>query len=252
MARTIQLLRDGLPERPSVDTAVSRALLIQASGGKAPETFRLHVPGRVLAFGKRDTLEPRYHQAAAIAQRSGFVPIERLAGGRAAVFHEGTLAFSWTIPTSDPRPGITARFEMLATLMVRAFERLGVASRVGEVPGEYCPGEFSVNHDGRVKLMGVGQRLARSAAHIGGVVVVGDADLARRALIPVYAALGLAWIPDTVGSLQMVSPSVTLDATATAIEAELATLGEVEPAELHPETLQLSERLAPEHESPLG
>ena len=60
--------------------------------------------------------------------------------------------------------------------MEDSFRRLGVDARVGEIPGEYCPGAYSVNARGVKKLMGVGQRLVPSAAHVGGVVVVNGAN----------------------------------------------------------------------------
>ena len=40
-----------------------------------------------------------------------------------------------------------------------ALQRLGLDARLGELAGEYCPGEFSVNLAGRSKVMGVGQRV---------------------------------------------------------------------------------------------
>jgi len=230
-----------------MDIAVSRALLRRASDGEIGETFRLNVPGRVMAFGKRDTLADGYPDAVAATQGMGFAPVVRLAGGRAAVFHEGTFAFSWSIPDPDPRTAIRARFGLLSELMVDAFVALGIEAAVGEIPGEYCPGGFSVHHAARIKLMGVGQRLARQAAHIGGVVVVTDSRLTRDALVPVYRALGLEWDPVTAGSLQDVAPAVTMQAAATAIETELGKRAVVEPAVLEGETIQLAERLAPEH-----
>ena len=90
-----------------------------------------------------------------------------------------------------------------------ALARLGVDARVGEVPGEYCPGAFSVNARGRTKLAGVGQRLISGAAHLGGVVVVRDSAGVRDVLIPVYEALGLEWDPETTGSVEDEVPGVT-------------------------------------------
>ena len=132
----------------------------------------------------------------------GFEAIERLAGGRAAVFHSGTIAFSWTMPDGTPRDDVMARFDEAADIMMRALRRLGIDARVGEVAGEYCPGQHSVNARGERKLMGVGQRLIRGAAHVGGVVVVGDGERIRNVLVPVYEALGVEWRPETVGSVE--------------------------------------------------
>lgn len=244
---TIRLVRQEFAAEPSVDTAVSRALLLRASNGEAAETFRLHVPGRIVAFGKRDAFAPGYGAAVAAAAELGFASVERLAGGRAAVFTEHTLAFSWTIPDPDPRSGIYERFASLARVMIGAFGRLGVDSDVGEIPGEYCPGEYSVHHAGRLKLMGVGQRLARGAAHVGGVVVVDRSDLIRDVLVPVYAALDLEWEPATAGALTDVMPGLTRDAVAAAIIAELATSARLVEETIDRETMTLARSLAPDH-----
>jgi lipoate-protein ligase A len=245
----LSVIRDSTAHDAALDTALSRAILLRVSDGSLPETFRLHVPGRVVAFGKRDTLSPGYPAAAAAAARLGFSGVERLAGGRAAVFHEGTLAFSWSIPDPSPASGIHDRFRRLSSLMVAAFTRLGVTAAVGELPGEYCPGEYSVHAGGR-KVMGVGQRLARHAAHIGGVVVVSNGALVARALRPVYAALGIDWRPETAGSLQDTDPTLTLAAVADAILAELGREADLDPAVLDAETLELGRALAPDHASP--
>ncbi|MET0832167.1 MAG: lipoate--protein ligase family protein [Acidimicrobiia bacterium] len=232
MPGTLRLVTDGRPEPPWLDTEVSRVMLQAASAGEIADTFRVHVPGRVVAFGKRDTIDRRYQAATAAAAEAGFAAVERMAGGRAAVFTEHTLSFAWTIPDADPRPGITARFAALAEVVVDAFGRLGIASRIGEIPGEYCPGTWSVNHDGRIKLMGVGQRLARHAAHVGGVIVVGRPDLVRSALVPVYRVMGLEWDPATAGALTDVDPSVTVEAASRAMIAALADRFDLVPAPL--------------------
>jgi lipoate-protein ligase A len=237
----------GYPDVPGFGTAVARAILVRVSRGEVGETFRLNVPPRIVAFGKLDRHSPGYDEALAAAATHGYAAVERLAGGRAAVFHERTLAFSWTIPDPSPRIGIRARFEAAAGLMVRAMHRIGVDAAVGEVPGEYCPGEYSVHVGGRRKVMGIGQRLTRRAAHIGGVVVVDDASAVREVLIPVYEALELAWDPATAGAVTDAAPGITPAAMAAAITAELEVLASVIPTEPEHETLQLAARLLPEH-----
>jgi octanoyl-[GcvH]:protein N-octanoyltransferase len=156
--RTIHLVRDGFPEPAEMDTAVSHATLRRVAEGLEPETLRLHRPAAVVAFGPRDRVAPGFPRAVAAAREHGFASIERLAGGRAAVFHEGTIAFSWAIPDPSAREGIRRRFDEIAGIMVEAMRSLGVDARIGEVPGEYCPGEHSVNARGETKVVGVGQR----------------------------------------------------------------------------------------------
>jgi octanoyl-[GcvH]:protein N-octanoyltransferase len=205
-----------------MDTAVSRAMLERVSSGLDPETLRIHRPGPVVAFGPRDRVAPGFAGAVEAARAHGFESILRLAGGRAAVFHQDTIAFSWVIPDPEPRRGITSRFQEISAIMAAAFRRLGVDARVGEVPGEYCPGAHSVNARGRTKLMGVGQRLVQHAAHVGGVVVVAGSDRIRDVLLPVYEALGLAWDPATVGSLQDEDGSITWETVERAVLGEFA------------------------------
>lgn len=245
--RTISLFREEFPLPPEMDTAVSHAVLRRVSDGLLPETLRLHRPGPIVAFGPKDKLEPGYGGAVAAAADAGFAAIQRLAGGRAAVFHQRTVAFSWVTPDPEPRQGIQERFRELAAIMSGAFRSLGVDARVGEVPGEYCPGEFSVNARGKTKLMGVGQRLVQHAAHVGGVVVVGGSERVRDVLVPVYEALGLAWDPETSGSLEDEVGSLEWEAVVAAIEERFAAGYELEEGRLDEETVAMARELAPGH-----
>lgn len=221
--RRVHLVDTSFSGRPAFDTAFSRALLDLVAAGDAPETFRLYRPDDVLAFSGIDAAQPRFAAAVETARALGFAPSLRLAGGRAAVFHTNTLAFAWTLPATQGRDGIRTRFVAISALMAAALRRLGVDARIGEVPGEYCPGEHSVSARGAKKLMGVGQRVIRGAAHVGGVLVVDGSDRVRAALEPVYAALGFAWHPETTGSVADEIGPISLDAVSAAVEAELGT-----------------------------
>ena len=249
MTRRIRLVREGRPSPPTMDTAISRAVLARVAEGVEPETLRLHRPGAIVAFGPKDRVTPSFAEAIAAASAQGFGSVLRLAGGRAAVFHEGTIAFSWAIRDPSPREGIRARFDQLAALMAGAFRSLGVDARIGEVPGEYCPGEHSVNARGAVKLMGVGQRIVSGAAHVGGVVVVGDSSRVRDVLIPVYRALDLSWDPATVGSLEDEVPGVAWNDVEQAILDQFAQRFALEEGRLGPETLARAAQLAPDYEA---
>jgi octanoyl-[GcvH]:protein N-octanoyltransferase len=200
-----------------MDTAISHAILSAVSEGEIGGILRLFVPGPVVAFGLADRVADGYPFAVRAARAHGFEAIERLAGGRAAVFHENTLAFAWAIPDPEPKTGIQERFIAISSLMADAFETLGVDARIGSLPGEYCPGDWSINVGGRVKVMGVGQRLVKRAAHVGGVVVVDDGHRIRDVLIPVYRSLGIDWDPRTAGSLAERAPGLRISAVAEAI-----------------------------------
>lgn len=219
---------------------------MRVSSGELPETFRLYRPDAIVAFGPQDFASPGFSAAVEAATSQNFASVVRLAGGRAAVFHEGTLSFARAIPDSNPTARTFARFEEMAELMAAALRRLGVDARVGEVPDEYCPGEYSVNARGRVKLVGIGQRLVQSAAHVGGVVVAEGSERVRQVLLPVYDALGLSWDPATAGAVQDETGSSWEDVEE-AITDELAGRFEIEEASVDRQSLSLAERLASDH-----
>lgn len=245
--RQIRVLRDTYPGRPALDIAVSRATLQRVARELEPESLRLYRPDAVVAFGRRDANAPGYTMAVRAARERGFAAIERLAGGRAAVFHETTLAFAWAIPDASAREHVDQRFDELADIMVAAFRALGIDARVGEVPGEYCPGAHSVNTAGARKLMGVGQRVIRGATHVGGVVIIGGSARIREVLVPVYSALGLDWRPQSVGCLEEEIGPLDAEQVERAILSEFATRYDLLPDTVGAGTRELAEALEPDH-----
>jgi octanoyl-[GcvH]:protein N-octanoyltransferase len=246
----LRLITDSFPNDPLLDTAVSRAVFERVAAGELPATLRLAGPGPMVAFGKRDSLDPGYAAAALAAREQGFEAVLRLAGGRAAVFHEQTIELAHAVSDADPRSGVFPRFEAVAELIAAALRGLGIDARVGEVEGEYCPGGYSVNARGAVKLAGVGQRLIKRAAHVGGVVVVAGAGRVRDVLVPVYRELGLDWRPETAGAAAEEVAGLDVQAVRDALLAQYAERYALVEAELDHETLALARRLAPEHRSP--
>jgi lipoate-protein ligase A len=204
----------------------------------------------MVAFGKQDAVASGYAEAVAAARAQGFEPVLRLAGGRAAVFHEGTIGIAHAVPDASPREHIRERFESASGLVARALRALGVDARVGEVRGEYCPGTYSVSAAGQRKLAGVGQRLIANAAHVGTVIVVSDARRVREVLEPVYAALGLRWDPATTGEVAAEAGGAGWERVRAALLAEHARERELVPAELDEATLALARGLAAEHRAP--
>ncbi len=176
--------------------------------------------------------------------------MQRLVGGRPAVFHEQTISFSWTVPESRPPEGIQRRYREIAEIVAASLTHLGIDARIGEVPGEYCPGAYSVNARGVKKLMGVGQRVVARASYVGGVIVVAESGRIRDVLTPVHAALNLEWNPEATGSLRDELDSVTYEAAEQAIVDEFALRFELHEGSLSPETLALAERYEPDHRSP--
>jgi len=185
------------------------------------DVVRLSIPGRAVAFGRQDEVRPGFEAAVRAAGRLGFEPVLRLAGGRAAVFHEGTVAVSISFVEERPRETIHERFVLVAQAIADAIRSVGSVAVIGELPGEYCPGRYSI-HDGARKVAGLGQRLGRSSAHVGGVVVVEDSGLINEVLIPIYEHLDYDWNPRTTGAVSTTSPTSPaemIDAIAAALRA---------------------------------
>ncbi len=221
--------------------------MLRVAAGDLPETLRIAPTGTTVAFAKRDAVAPGYAEAVHAARGQGFEATLRLAGGRAAVFHDGTMEIGHAVPDTEPRGGIHDRFERSAERLARALARLGVDARVGEVAGEYCPGRYSVNARGTLKLAGIGQRVVGGGSHTGVVLVLEGEDRINGVLEPVYAALGLDWDPSASGSVRSEAPGATWTAVRDAIVTEYARDYDLVPGEMDAETLALAKELAPEH-----
>jgi lipoate-protein ligase A len=236
--------RFATPETGSaaLELATSQALLQRVAAGELPAALRLYRPPPTVAFGKLDTLSAGYAEAHAAARGHGYAPVLRLPGGHAAAYHRASLGLDLVYAVDDPVPGTHDRFRETAERLAAALASLGADARVGEVPGEYCPGAYSVNARGRVKLVGTAQRLVRGAALLGASIVVRDGAGVRAVLRDVYAALGLEWDDATAGALDEELPGVTLDAVERAV---LRAYGDPPAEPLDDATLALAGRLEP-------
>lgn len=254
----LRVIDESFGRRADLGTGVSAALLRLVADGALEPTVRLHRTAPILAFGRLDKLRPGYAEAVRIARAYGYEPVERLAGGRAAVFGEGTISFSHAIRAADAYAGTRPRFEAMAGRIAVALSALGVDARVGEVEGEYCPGAFSVNARGAAKLAGVGQRVISGGAHLGAVVVVRGAAPIRAVLEPIYAALELDWWPETTGSvalelgesddpLPITTPDPLIERVISALREALARDYALADARLDDATLKLAAELRSDH-----
>jgi octanoyl-[GcvH]:protein N-octanoyltransferase len=224
--------------------------MLRVAAGELPETLRIARPGAFVAFAKRDAVTAGYDDALAAARAAGFEAVLRLAGGRAAIFHEGTIELGHARPDHEPRSGIRERFERTAARIAAALRSLGIDARVGEVPGEYCPGRYSVNARGEAKLAGIGQRVVAGGSHTGVVLVVSGEERIKRVLVPVYEALELPWRPEATGSVAAENAAIGWEQVADALIEEYGRHHDLVEAEVDDETLALARRLAPEHRTP--
>lgn len=218
----MDLLEASAGAEAALDVALPHALLGLVAEGRRGPVLRCYRPQPTVAFGRRDSFLPGFPQAVAAAREKAFTPVVRGAGGRAAAYDGGCLVFDHVMGAEDSMAGIQARFADEAELQARALRSLGVDARVGEVPGEYCPGEFSVNARGQTKLVGAAQRIVRGAWLLSTVVVVDSGPGLRVVLEAVYAELGLDWNPATTGAVADEVPGVSVEDVRETMLAEYA------------------------------
>jgi lipoate-protein ligase A len=227
--------------RPAaLEVAVAHALVERVNAGALDSVVRVYRPAPTVAFGRLDRLRPGFVEAVAAARAHGFEPVLRAPGGHAVAYHEGCLGIDELAGEDDPIAGMHDRFAASASRLAGALRSLGVDARVGPVPREFCPGEFTVNARGEVKLVGTAQRVLRHASLLAASVAVSGAERLRAVMVDVYAALELDMDPATVGA---VGEGVSVDAV------ERAVLGAYDfvEAPLDPATLALAGELEPGH-----
>jgi octanoyl-[GcvH]:protein N-octanoyltransferase len=135
----------------------------------------------------------------AIARAAAVTPVRRLAGGHAATLDSGCLCLGW----AQPQPRLEesgARYELIAEAIADALDALGVASSLGESPGEWCPGAWSVQ--GRSgKLAGLAQRVISGGAWCEALIVIHPAPELRELARHVHEVLGLEWSDSAQGEI---------------------------------------------------
>jgi octanoyl-[GcvH]:protein N-octanoyltransferase len=220
----VDLLRGPLPDSADGDqtgeVAMAQAMLRAVSRGDAGPLLRLYRPtGPAVAFGRRDVRQPGFDDAVAAVRRAGFTPCVRAPGGRAVAYTEHALVVDHVGPDPDWPSRLEARFAEFGALWANVLRGFGVDARLGEVPGEYCPGSHSVNARGVVKLVGTAQRMVRGAWLFSAVLVLDGAPVLRPLLREVYDALELPFADRSVGSLADEVPGLAAETVEKAVLA---------------------------------
>lgn len=173
-----------------------------ASGAIAePRVVRVYAPEPTVALSRRESRLPGFETARRAAHERGFTPVIRPTGGRAVAYDESCIVFDVVAREQEGAIAQALFFREVGGALAAALRELGVDARLGDVPGEYCPGEFSINARGAVKLIGTSQRAMRGARLLSGMLPLAGVERFIDVLIAVNAALELDWDPATFGNL---------------------------------------------------
>jgi lipoate-protein ligase A len=228
------LAGDAVLGDPAADAALG-PLLLRRGLGEADEILRIYSPVPTAAFSRRDTLRPGYPRAAAVAREHGFVPVVRPQGGSLAAYHRASVVIDHVRREPGSVTGPVQRFREFAVRHAEVLGKLGADARIGAVPGEYCPGEYSINAGGRHKIVGSAQRVTRDGWLFSTVIQVGGTARLREVLTDAYRELGYDFDPATVGALEDTVAGVTVEAVT---EAMLAAYDAPRPAAALPASLR--------------
>src|SRR3954470_21375023 len=185
------------------DQEISRALLERVASGEIDGAVRIWAPVPGLAMSRLDELAAGADAARAAAQNAGLGAVRRVSGGHAVVLGPGSFCVGFAEPATTFE-GTQERYERLTAALLAALGAAGVVAQRAELAGEWCPGAWSISA-GRVKLAGLAQRAIKGAAWVEAVVDRTPDEPTRRLLGEVYARLGLALDPTTLGSVSEVA-----------------------------------------------
>ncbi len=186
--------------------------------------LRFRRPRPTAAFSPQDTTHPNYERIKQHARVNGFEPIERGTGGRLTMFDEQALAITIISPHVDPHQHTMKRYDIFADTIVEALVQLGIDARVGELPNEYCPGKFSINAGGRIKLVGIAQRMNRRCIQMGAIIAVERSEKACVAIAETYDAMGLPFDRETYGAIVDLQPTLAYDEVRDAVLASVSSM----------------------------
>ena len=196
--------------------------------GEEPATLRFYQPAPNVAFGRRDEHNPGFEAAAYASRCHGFQPLVRPVGGHAAGYHAGCLVVDHFQPAADAVSGNNLRFQVFGDMYARVLRALGATVAVGEIPGEYCPGEYSVHaalSNRKIKIVGTAQRVVAGAWWFSAGIVVEHDPRLTAVTEDVYRALNLPLDPTTVGALTDANPRATAPMVQDATLTELKKMG---------------------------
>lgn len=231
----MRLIDDAHRDDPALDMALTGALLEGVADGSVEETVRVFRPGPTVALGRMDRVRPGFARACAVTLEHGWVPVLRWGGGHAAPYGPDCVVVEVIRRQKVIVGGLEERFHDLTALVSETVAGLGIDLEVGELPGEYCPGRFSLHLPGGPKVAGVAQRVIRGASLTTAALVVEGGPALRAVIADVYSALELSVDRSVAGALADGRHKVEADAVLEMMRERAAARYDAAPGEVNTE-----------------
>ena len=246
MTNHISIITHANPQ-PATALGEARAILDSVKAGKRGSTARIYRPQPTLAFGARDRFLAGFRSAIAAARKHHFTPVLRSLGGRVAPYHLGSLVVDHCEPAEGLYGEVEKRFAQFAQFYAEALQSLGISAEVGNLPGEYCPGEYSIHVGHQIKAVGTAQRVSKGGWLFSSSFIVENPTPIRAVLTDVQAALGMSWDPATGGSITELHPHITVSHVAKALHEAYSRYYVTSPGTLSPEEIKTAHRYSTGH-----
>ncbi len=198
-------------ERSADLKASERLLSIVSAAPSLGRIVRIYRPAPTVAFSGLEQRLPGFADAVGQALVFGFEPVVRPAGGRMVAIDEGWVVID--IITPEPYLSVAHRdvYQEFGATFVSLLRDLGVDAAMGAVEGEYCPGDYSVNARGAVKLVGTAQRVRRGARLFSACIPFSISFNVATLFERINASLALDWNPQTLGSIDQEAPGLSIE-----------------------------------------
>ena len=231
-----------LAARAAADDDLAHVSVALRAARDVPDGARLlhlRASGPAVAFSRRDTHRPGFAAAARVAAELGFPPLVRHVGGAFAPLSAGSLVIDHYGTSPDASTTSMVRFGEHSKVLRVCLNDLGLDARVGEIAGEYCPGEFSLNIAGRVKVAGVAQRVSGRAWVVSTVLQVHGVAALREVTARCAQELGEYVDVSTMGDLETEGVPIVLADVAAHVAGAFVRAGLVAAADVLDETLSV-------------
>ncbi|MFM1992539.1 MAG: hypothetical protein RL600_367 [Actinomycetota bacterium] len=198
-------------ERSADLTASTRLISMVAANPELGRIVRIYRPAPTVAFSGLERRLPGFQDAVGEAAAFAFEPVIRPAGGRMVAVDQDWVILDIITPELEKTFSHREVYLEFGEVLVNVLRELGIDANLGPVAGEYCPGDYSINARGKIKLVGTAQRVQRGARLFSACIPISISYSVAALFERVNAELGLDWNPETLGGLDEEAPQITAE-----------------------------------------